>query len=376
MKTWNILFIEGTGAGLARESANRLRALRHSLSVAAPHNGTEIFYQSARQIPETPRHELSQTRMGITKPLDQNLRTVNELGNSEYISEFIEWSRSIRRADHELLWIYSHGYGGPSPMFDAFRLHANDEGLLSSASLNAEDLLLRPLAGDGPLSINLAELEAALAEHHVDVLFLEACQIGQFETACAVQNGADYLVASSKFADASGVPHELWSDWLMSESFASVEPKALATRILGAQAFAATSEGHAALGDHRTHTGVVVATNRIAEIKLMFDQLLALTKPLRAGPSTAVDLWSVVQSIKCRAEAERLQSQQEDAAPPHADAESRAYASNKIIDLSNKLLEMRKETIASAFASNDAAFDREPVFSVWLPPLPTTLDTE
>lgn len=112
------------------------------------------------------------------------------MSDPETLADFIRWGAREYPATRYALVLWGHGGGSHT-------------GLLPDERYDGRYM-------------DLAELEQALAEGglHFDTLIMDACMMANLETALAVRDHADWLVASEEIAAGSGTAYDVWLNGL------------------------------------------------------------------------------------------------------------------------------------------------------------------
>jgi hypothetical protein len=101
------------------------------------------------------------------------------------VVQFLEWAEQNFPAQHTMLVLDDHGTGW---------LPGRRTGSQVQPPRDPSAILLD--SDDGPGMADTGELAAAIAPYHFDVLYLQACNMGQVEVAYDFRNAADWIVTS------------------------------------------------------------------------------------------------------------------------------------------------------------------------------------
>ncbi len=173
------------------------------------------------------------------------------------LADFIKWSAEKYPAERNLLVMWDHGGGSASGL-------VQDE---------LHDYALMSLEG----------LERALAEGgvHFDLFMTDTCLMASLETAQAVQDHADYLLASEEILPGLGSNYQEWLQDLYNE------PECSAVR-LGKNICNATEIMYAEAGDDANLKGLtfsVIDLSRIDAVAEAFEDYMKEALGLMANPA-------------------------------------------------------------------------------------------
>lgn len=211
MITWNVLLmVNRSSQELGDAIDERMHAVESAIggSTSAHFRPVEVFVQEARSTDDG--YDVYRRRLGNDPAPPAHLEG---LGRSEYISGFLSWSREQRKANHEILWVLSHGTDGQLTLTnpDRFKelelwfgpqiVDTNDQ---DDTSLSPTEFREAIPANDGPT-----------------LILLESCVQGSVETAYALRDRGELLVVSESWFDALGPPHQQWLEYVVQHTSAT-----------------------------------------------------------------------------------------------------------------------------------------------------------
>jgi hypothetical protein len=160
------------------------------------------------------------------------------MGSARNLADFIDWSKARYPARRYMLIIWNHGQG--------WRLQLADQRSAPGAGVKVPVDDPRPsqvpIPPGGFRSVSFdqesgdflfnSEIQDVISSRRVDVIGFDACLMAMIETAYAMREGANYLVASQELEPAAGWPYDVWLKELVAKP--SMSPPELAAVIVRA----------------------------------------------------------------------------------------------------------------------------------------------
>lgn len=194
----------GVSSSLQDDFEARARAMRDAAS-SSHTNGlvahAAMFYMPSGVPPyRLDLYDLSE----LNQPQDS--AEYSSGSDAQFIAKTIEWSNDRCKSDTTILWILAHGVGGSVPGIQTILHSTTTEAGVTGKPLDRSH-------DQSPSRVDAAELSAAILSSNkaaVDILVLESCRVGQFDTAFILRQAAKFVAGSSMPVSGPNRAHSLW----------------------------------------------------------------------------------------------------------------------------------------------------------------------
>jgi hypothetical protein len=207
------------------------------------------FAQRGKYVTTNPQWKEKSIRFHVTKgmdpvpnPSDPNVADdlgKTDMGSGAALSSFIEWATTRYPADHYALVLWDHGQGWRGPedantnssiagaKSEAGVLKAAPFRTISNDDLFGSKLYMRDVQDALEQTITSAP---GLKARKIDVIAFDACLMAMLETAYALRNSAQVMVASQDLEPGSGWRYDTWLSKLVADP--TIDAKALGNLII------------------------------------------------------------------------------------------------------------------------------------------------
>jgi Clostripain family len=156
-------------------------------------------------------------RFRITKGMQPNKQAAidsvpnADMGSSDTLAAFVNWSKLRYPARHYMLVIWDHGQGWRLEMLQALRARVHFRAMGGPLQATRTSTY-RSISFDERSGHKLynSDIEHVLEQQHVSLIGFDACLMSMIETGYAMRNGATVMVGSEELEPGPGWRYDSW----------------------------------------------------------------------------------------------------------------------------------------------------------------------